>query len=266
MVAAYPTSDRQPLQRGCDVGRILRYCQTRNRSNTSRDTFRYAGYAFVFPITRQTRAGSQRTNSRPPVSSLLWGLFQSTKLSMVQAFRLFRAPAPSPAFLYPALRTDSRESYRLKITMAGGEIQAICPPDCITRFKLCVKRWNETAAPRPSRSSISTPGQPSPTAATMIDMRHGPLPTQDEAKWQLDFLARWKAKKYFIYSEGAIELDGYPVPNPEGRFSKEQIRRINTAILNQVGPNQDALRHLHQRPEGAAMRIRDKVIEQVAYS
>jgi hypothetical protein len=34
--------------------------------------------------------------------------------------------------------------------------------------------------------------------------------------------------------------------NPGGRFSEEQIRRINTAILNQVGPNQDALRHLHQ--------------------
>jgi hypothetical protein len=48
----------------------------------------------------------------------------------------------------------------------------------------------------------------------MIDMRHGPLAAQNAAKWQLDFLARWKAKKYFIYSEGAIELDGYPVLNP----------------------------------------------------
>ena len=65
-------------------------------------------------------------------------------------------------------------------------------------------------------------------------------------KRQLDLSARWKANQYFIYSEGAIELDGYPVLNPEGRFSKERIRRINTAILNQVGPNQDALRHLHQ--------------------
>jgi hypothetical protein len=101
--------------------------------------------------------------------------------------------------------------------VAGGEIQAICPPDCITRFKLCVKRWNETAAPRPCK-----------------------------AKWQLDFLARWKAKKYFIYSQGAIELDGYSVLKPEGRFSGEQIRRTKTAILNQAGPNQDALRHLDQ--------------------
>jgi hypothetical protein len=79
----------------------------------------------------------------------------------------------------------------------------------------------------------------------MIDMRHGTLPTQVEANWQLDFLARWNAK-HSIYSEGAIELDGYPVLSPEGGFSEEQIRRINTAILNQVGPNQDSLRHLHQ--------------------
>jgi hypothetical protein len=47
-------------------------------------------------------------------------------------------------------------------------------------------------------------------------------------------------------------LDGYPVLNPEGRFSKEQIRRINTAILNQVGPNQDALRRL---PQGRKERL-----------
>ena len=55
MVAAYPTSDRQPLRRGCDVDRILRYCQTGNRSNTSRDAFRHPDYAFVLLITRQTR-------------------------------------------------------------------------------------------------------------------------------------------------------------------------------------------------------------------
>jgi hypothetical protein len=59
--------------------------------------------------------------------------------------------------------------------------------------------------------------RPSPTGATMIDMRHGPLPTQDNAKWQLDFLGRWKAKKYFIYSEGTIELYGYPLVHAEGK-------------------------------------------------
>ena len=67
--------------------------------------------------------------------------------------------------------------------------------------------------------------------------------------------ARWKTKKYFIYSEGAIELDGYPSLNPEGRFSEEQIWRINTAILNQVGPNQDALRQLHQAGRSGLWRL-----------
>jgi hypothetical protein len=246
MVAAYPTSDRQPLQRGCDMGCVLPYCQTPNRSNTSRDTFHYAGYAFVFPITRQTRAGSQRTNSRPPVSSLLRDRSSRRNSRWSRPFDCSEEHRPRrQRSSNRRVGPDSRESYRSKITMAGGAIQAICPPDCITRFKLCVKRWNETAARRPSRRSISTTGQPSPTAATMIDMRHGTLPTQVEANWQLDFLARWKAK-HSIYSEGAIELDGYPVLSPEGGFSEEQIRRINTAILNQVGPNQDSLRHLHQ--------------------
>lgn len=237
MVAAYPTSDGQPLQRGCDVGCILRYCQTRNRSNTSRDTFRYADCAFVFPITRQTRAGSKRTNSRLPVSSLLRD--RSGRRDSRSSGPFDCSEEHRPRRQRSSTRRagpDSRGSYRLKITMASGEIQAICSPDCITRLKLYVKRWNETAVPRPSRRSISTTGQPSPTAATMIDVRHGPLATQDEPKWQLDFLARWKAKKYLVDSEGAIELDGSPRSKSGGSIPPSSIR----------SPNQDALRHLHQ--------------------
>ena len=120
MVAAYATSDRQPLPRGRDVGRILRYCQTRNRSNTSRGTFRYAAYAFVFPITRQTRAGSERTNSRPPVSSLLRDRSSRRNSRWSRPFdcseeHRARRQRSSTRRVGP----DSRESYRLKITMAG---------------------------------------------------------------------------------------------------------------------------------------------------
>jgi hypothetical protein len=57
------------------------------------------------------------------------------------------------------------------------------------------------------------------------------LCTQDEAKWQIDFLG---GRRRSISS--TAKLDGYPLLHPEGRFSKEQIRRINTTILNQVGP------------------------------
>ena len=120
MVAAYPTSDRQSLQRGRDVSRVLRYCQTRNRSNTSRDTFRYAGYAFVFPITRQKRAGSQRTNSRPPVSSLLRDRSSRRNSRWSRPFDCSEEHWPRrQRSSTRRVGPDSRESYRLKITMAG---------------------------------------------------------------------------------------------------------------------------------------------------
>src|SRR5207245_9991608 len=61
---------------------------------------------------------------------------------------------------------------------------------------------------------------------TMVDMSHGPLPKEDEIKRQLDFLARWKANQYYLYSEASIELEGYPLLNPGGRFSKDELRRI----------------------------------------
>ena len=60
----------------------------------------------------------------------------------------------------------------------------------------------------------------------MVDMSHGPLPTEEEVKRQLDFLARWKLNQYYFYSEASIELQGYPLINPEGRFSQDAVRRI----------------------------------------
>jgi hexosaminidase len=60
----------------------------------------------------------------------------------------------------------------------------------------------------------------------MMDMSHGPLPTESEIDRQLDFLARWKANQYYLYSEASIELDGFPLLNPQGRFSKAEVRRI----------------------------------------
>ena len=35
-----------------------------------------------------------------------------------------------------------------------------------------------------------------------------------------------KANQYYFYSEASIELDGYPLLNPGGRFSKQQVKRI----------------------------------------
>ena len=112
---------------------------------------------------------------------------------MVQALRLFEsAPAPLPAFLYPARPgSDSRESYRLKIAMArGGD-----PSNLSTGLYHAVQTLRQTAGRGGGAASLPEVEihdwpKLSPTAATMIDMRHGPLPTQDEARWQLDFLGR----------------------------------------------------------------------------
>ena len=121
---------------------------------------------------------------------------------------------------------DSRESYRLKITPGGGEIEAISSAGLYyavqTLRQLVEGEGNVAALPEVEIHDWPTVAY----RGTMIDMSHGPLPTEDEVKRQIDFLARWKANQYYIYSEGAIELDGYPLLNPEGRFSKEQIRHI----------------------------------------
>ena len=60
----------------------------------------------------------------------------------------------------------------------------------------------------------------------MVDMSHGALPTEKEVERQLDFMARWKANQYYFYSEDSIELKGYPLLNPGGRFSQDELRRI----------------------------------------
>jgi hexosaminidase len=60
----------------------------------------------------------------------------------------------------------------------------------------------------------------------MVDMSEGPLPTEGEIKRQLNFLAGWKVNQYFFYSEASIELSGYPLLNPEGRFTRQQIASI----------------------------------------
>lgn len=61
---------------------------------------------------------------------------------------------------------------------------------------------------------------------TMIDISHGPLPTENEIDRQIDFLARWKANQYYLYSEASIELPGYPLINANARLTTAEVRRI----------------------------------------
>lgn len=83
---------------------------------------------------------------------------------------------------------------------------------------------------------------------TMVDISHGPLPTETEIKRELDFLSKWKANQYYLYSEASIELTGYPLLNPGARLTKDEVRRIVVYGRQRhidVIPNLELYAHLH---------------------
>jgi hypothetical protein len=121
---------------------------------------------------------------------------------------------------------ESREAYGLSVTPKGVEIRAHSSTGLFYGVQtLCQLAEGEGADARLPEVEI----RDWPALAyrgVMMDMSHGPLPTEEEVKRQLDFLARWKENQYYFYNEASIELDGYPLLNPHGQFTKEQIRRI----------------------------------------
>jgi hypothetical protein len=83
---------------------------------------------------------------------------------------------------------------------------------------------------------------------TMMDISHGPLPTEEEIERQLDLLARYKGNQYYFYNEASIELEGYRLINPKGRYTREQIGRIISYARERhidVVPCLELYGHLH---------------------
>src|SRR5205807_1251529 len=60
----------------------------------------------------------------------------------------------------------------------------------------------------------------------MMDFSEGELIRVSEIERQLDLLARFKANQYFFYTEASIELEDYEVVNPNGRYSREEVRHV----------------------------------------
>jgi len=121
---------------------------------------------------------------------------------------------------------DSREAYSIKVTSQGAEIRARSSAGLFYGVQT-LRQLVEGVGADAVLPEVEILDWPSfAYRGTMVDMSHGPLPTEEEVKRQLDFLARWKANQYYFYNEASIELDGYPLLNPEGRFTKEQVRRI----------------------------------------
>src|ERR1700757_745509 len=142
----------------------------------------------------------------------------------------------------------SREAYTLKVTPEKGELYAASSAGRFYAVQtLC--QLVEGIAAEAVLPEVEIHDWPSLAyRGTMVDMSHGPLPTEAEIKRQLDFLARWKANQYYLYSEATIELEGYPLLNPEGRLSKDEVRRIIAYGRERhidVIPNLELYAHLH---------------------
>ena len=121
---------------------------------------------------------------------------------------------------------DSRESYSIKVTPAGAEVQgrssAAVYYGAQTLLQLVEGVGAEARLPE-----VKIHDWPSlPYRGVMVDTSHGPLPTEAEMKREIDFLARWKTNQYYLYSEASIALEGYPLLTPDAQFSQDEIRRL----------------------------------------
>ncbi len=121
---------------------------------------------------------------------------------------------------------ESREAYSLKISPDGAEIRSRSSAGlfyAVQTLRQLIEGDGEAA----TLPFVEVEDWPSLAyRGIMVDMSHGPLFSEDEVKRQLDFLASWKGNQYYLYSEASIELEKYPLLNPKGRFSQEQVRRI----------------------------------------
>ena len=121
---------------------------------------------------------------------------------------------------------DSREAYTLRVKPDGAEIRARSSAGVFYGIQtLCQLVQGEKEKAFLPEVEI----QDWPSLAyrgLMMDLSHGPMPTVEEIKRQIDFLARWKGNQYYFYSEATIEFKGYPLINPGARYTQEQVRDI----------------------------------------
>lgn len=122
---------------------------------------------------------------------------------------------------------NSRESYFLNITNTGivisGNSSAAIFYGVQTLLQMVERRDHEIKLPLATVRDWPTLAY----RGTLMDAgSEGPMLHLGEIKKQLDLIARFKGNQYFFYSEGNIELKGYPLLNPNARFTQQEIREI----------------------------------------
>jgi hypothetical protein len=173
------------------------------------------------------------------------GSAEGRQIQLIREGADMDAPLPAPG---DHAGPDSREAYRLKVTPQGGEIRARSSAGLFYAIQT-IRQLAAVSSDSGSLPEVEIEDWPSLAyRGLMVDTSHGPLPTEDEVKREIDFLARWKANQYYLYSEASVELSGYPILNPDARFTQQQVRRIVSYARERhidVIPCMELYGHLH---------------------
>jgi hypothetical protein len=161
-----------------------------------------------------------------------------------------RRTGPSDPLPIPGETTGpgSREAFLLRAGPEGAEVQARSSAGLYYGAQT-LRQLIEGAGAEAALPEVEIHDWPSLAyRGIMVDLSHGPVPTESEVKRQIDFLARWKANQYYMYSEASIEMDGYPLLNPGAQFTQDQVRRIVSYARTRhidVIPCMELYGHLH---------------------
>jgi hexosaminidase len=142
----------------------------------------------------------------------------------------------------------SRESYEIRITPQGATVTARASAGLYWAAQTLrqMVEGRGAAAALPEAEVRDWPAFA--YRGYMMDFSHAQLPTPDEVRSQLDFLARFKTNQYLFYSEASIELKGFPTLMAEARYSQADVRAIIDYARERhidVIPNMELYGHLH---------------------
>ncbi len=121
---------------------------------------------------------------------------------------------------------DSREAYEIRIDAQSAEVRAKSSAGLFYGV-LTLRQLVEGDSGDAFFPTVSIHDWPALAyRGFMMDVSHGALPTVEEIKRQIDFLAHWKVNQYYLYSEAQIHLRGYGLVNPDDRYSQDEIRQV----------------------------------------
>ncbi|MEJ7767259.1 MAG: beta-N-acetylhexosaminidase [Chitinophagaceae bacterium] len=142
----------------------------------------------------------------------------------------------------------SREAYTIQVTSQNMTITSRSSAGLFYAVQT-IRQLIEGAGSHAAIPAVEIEDWPSMAyRGLMMDMSHMQLPKVEEIKKQLDFLAIWKTNQYYFYSEGSIELKGYPLLMAEARYTQAQVKDIIAYAKERhidVVPNMELYGHLN---------------------